>query len=117
ILQEVQSACDRAIIIHQGKIVAQGTINELVHNSKGQSQVRVIIESQQESIVEELKSLEGVKEVSYLKNHEYVLTSASHEDIRRSIFQLCVTKGWVLLEMERSAQSLEDVFRQLTTQS
>jgi hypothetical protein len=36
------------------------------------------------------------------------------QDIRADIFRLIADKGWVLLELHRDTQTLEDVFRQLT---
>ncbi len=43
-------------------------------------------------------------------------SSRSH-DIRADLFRLCVEKGWVALELHREQTSLEDIFRELTTQS
>ena len=40
--------------------------------------------------------------------------SKSTEDLRPEIFALVVEKGWVLLELHRDAQTLENVFRSLT---
>jgi len=37
--------------------------------------------------------------------------------VRSELFQLCVQKGWTLLEMHREQTSLEDIFRQLTADS
>jgi hypothetical protein len=35
-------------------------------------------------------------------------------DIRKDLYQLCVQKGWWLLELHREQTSLEDIFRELT---
>ncbi len=117
ILQEVQATCDRALIINEGKIVAQGTVDELVHQSKGQAQVKVTIESAQPSsdVLHALKGIEGVKDADDKQNNQYQISVASDQDIRRDIFKLCVEKNWVLLEMQATEVSLEDVFRELTT--
>jgi ABC-2 type transport system ATP-binding protein len=48
------------------------------------------------------------------KSHRFQLSSASAVDIRPDIFKLMVQKGWMLLELRRDAQSLEDVFKTLT---
>ncbi len=117
ILQEVQAICDRALIIHQGKIVAQGTVQELIHQSQGQNQVRAIIEGPETAITTALKQLPNVQTVSTTSPHDYIITTTAAQDIRRDVFNACVQHHWVLLELQQSAVSLEDVFRQLTTNS
>jgi ABC-2 type transport system ATP-binding protein len=44
----------------------------------------------------------------------YELTTERSVDLRPEIFRLIVDKGWVLLELHRDTQKLEDVFRDLT---
>jgi ABC-2 type transport system ATP-binding protein len=46
--------------------------------------------------------------------HSFQLMGALGGDVRPDIFQLVVQKGWLLLEMRRDAQTLEDVFKVLT---
>jgi ABC-2 type transport system ATP-binding protein len=48
------------------------------------------------------------------KAHSCQIMGAQDGDIRPEIFQLVVAKGWMLLEMRREAQKLEDVFKALT---
>ncbi len=48
------------------------------------------------------------------KAHHFQFTGASGSDIRPELFALIVQKGWLLLEMRRDAQTLEDVFKVLT---
>ena len=46
--------------------------------------------------------------------HAFELVGPLGSDIRAEIFQLIVQKGWLLLEMRRESQTLEDVFKALT---
>ena len=46
--------------------------------------------------------------------HAYELVSEQDVDLRPELFKAIVDKGWVLLELHRDAQTLEDVFRSLT---
>src|SRR5262249_60327228 len=48
------------------------------------------------------------------KARRFQLSSPASTDLRQEIFQLMVQKGWILLELRRDAQSLEDVFKTLT---
>lgn len=114
ILNEVQTTCDRVLIIHQGKIVGQGTVDELVRQSKGHTEVRVRIEGSQNAVLSTLQQIAGVQEVLQEKDEEYVLVSRSEHDVCRDVYQACVNNRWTLLRMQTSETSLEDIFRQLT---
>jgi ABC-2 type transport system ATP-binding protein len=46
--------------------------------------------------------------------HAFEVVSDKEQDLRPEIFQLAAEKGWVLLELHRDQQTLEDVFRSLT---
>jgi ABC-2 type transport system ATP-binding protein len=66
-------------------------------------------------------ALRGVKSVGRVnalptddKAYAYELAADSEKDLRPDLFRLVVEKGWVLLELHRDAQTLEDVFRHLT---
>src|SRR6185437_6901674 len=65
-----------------------------------------------------LNAIKGVKKVGELptddRAHSYELTSERDVDLRPELFKLIVEKGWVLLELHRDTQTLEDVFRNLT---
>ena len=65
-----------------------------------------------------LAGLRGVKKVAELptdeRAHAYAIDGDDGQDIRADIFRLVADKGWVLLELHRDTQTLEDVFRQLT---
>lgn len=60
----------------------------------------------------------GVRKVTELptdeRAHSYEVTGENNTDLRPEIFRLIADKGWVLLELHRDTQTLEDVFRQLT---
>jgi ABC-2 type transport system ATP-binding protein len=65
-----------------------------------------------------LGKLDGVKKMSELptdeRAHAYEVVSEQDVDLRPDLFKLIADKGWVMLELHRDAQSLEDVFRNLT---
>ena len=130
-LKEVESACARAIIVSRGRVVADGPLDEIraksgrvryvvsVQESVGESPYRGTGALPRQSEVENaLNSLKGVKKVSELptddRAHAYELAGEDGQDIRADIFRLIADKGWVLLELHRDTQTLEDVFRQLT---
>jgi ABC-2 type transport system ATP-binding protein len=130
-LSEVEIACARAIIVSKGRVVADGPLDEIraksgrvryvvsVQESVGSSPYRGQGAPPKKAEVEHaLNQLSGVKKVTELptddRAHSYELATDEGVDLRPELFQLIVQKGWVLLELHRDAQTLEDVFRHLT---
>lgn len=118
ILSEVSATCDRTVIIHNGKIVAEGTPDEL-QNRAGQGEVVEIKLKAPAQALDTLKQKEGIEKAEKADEKDGVLSLVLHpaagQDIRETVFRAAVDNNWVLLEMSRKSRSLEDVFRQLTT--
>ncbi|NBC65627.1 MAG: ATP-binding cassette domain-containing protein [Bacteroidetes bacterium] len=118
ILKEVEATCDRILIISKGKLVADGSPEELKARSSGTN--RLLLQIKGENVKEGLLTLDSVAQVT--PSHEegesslYVDTKPG-DDAREEIFRLCIEKGWVLLQLTPMQSSLEDVFRKLTIQS
>jgi ABC-2 type transport system ATP-binding protein len=122
IMQEVQATCSRVVIIHDGKIVADGTNEELQAQLEGQDRYLVEFQAPGENIATEFKSALGIEihdDVSTpgQDSYRYVLQVDKSRDERENIFRLMVDRNWTLLELQREQVSLEDVFRELTTKS
>ncbi len=122
ILSEVQVTCDRVLIINKGKIVADGTTDELQGMVQGKETLWVKIKAPKDRVIDELPSLEGVETVNEKESEDenitgYELKAASGVDLRESVFNFAVKHKWVVLEMQRKPVSLEDIFRTLTTET
>ena len=120
ILPEVQATCSRVLIINGGKLVADGTPNELRARERG-GRYRVVVESNgvaKDAIRDRLASLSGVTRCEAIAgedgSHAFAIDAGS-ADLRKPIFRAAVDNRWTLLELAREAASLEDVFRNLTT--
>jgi ABC-2 type transport system ATP-binding protein len=118
ILPEVQATCNRAIIIDQGKIVADGTLSDLQAAFHGLERISLEIKAAGDGIAEKLRTIDHVKNVEEKSVQggiaNYVLEIEKGQDLREQIFDLSVKEGWKLLELHREVTTLEDVFRQLT---
>lgn len=121
ILAEVEATCDRIMIINKGKIVADGTSENLRKQAQGKEivRVRVDVEGQEtdtNGIFEKLKTIDTVELVDILNRDEKTFEVQSKEGASsiKSIFRLCVNSGWTLLELTPVEAKLEDVFRELT---
>jgi ABC-2 type transport system ATP-binding protein len=117
ILPEVEATCDRILIISKGKIVADGTSENLRKQSQGRELIRVRIEDgDMNEVIRQLKSLDQVGMVDPIRGitNCYEVQSRNEFSNRRAIFQLCVKNNWVLTEMTPIETKLEDLFRELT---
>jgi ABC-2 type transport system ATP-binding protein len=121
ILPEVQATCSRVVIISGGKLVADGTPNELRARERG-GRYRVVVESNgvpKDAIRDRLASLAGVARCEVIAgedgSHAFAIDAGGASDLRKPIFRAAVDNRWTLLELARESASLEDVFRNLTT--
>ena len=117
VLSEVRHTCSRLLIIHKGKIVADGQVEELVAKASGT--VQVLVEVEGDGVADALASLDGVSEVVPLEAARdgrtvVMVTSASSRDLRPDIFGVARDRGWTLFELHQEAASLEELFLQLT---
>jgi len=122
ILSEVQATCDRAIIIHNGKIVADNTIADLQRTAQKQDIIDIELEDATDNVVERLSVINGVDEVRETfpnggKGRYFNISAASGLDPRREIFKIAVEEKWIITGMNRQVQSLEEIFRQLTKET
>jgi len=126
-LSEVESACARAIIVSKGRLVADGTLDDIraksgriryvvsVHEKHAQGDHKPPTAQQVLNALTAIKGVASVKETpSDDQAHTFALQAAGDVDVRPEIFRLMVDKGWLLIELHRDAQSLGDVFRDLT---
>jgi len=117
ILAEVEATCDRIMIINKGKIVADGTSEELRKHAQGKEIVKVIIEDGHwSSIFEKLQKIDSVDVVDILNKEKNVfeIQSRANQSSRKKVFKVCVENNWTLTEMTPIETKLEDIFRELT---
>ena len=118
VLPEVQFTCSRLLIISQGRIVADGPVDQLIARAKGAS--RIGVEAAGNAIASRLAALPGVASVepheSSNGRERVIVTATGAEDLRPRIFELAKAERWTLYELHQEAGSLEDLFRELTIQ-
>ncbi len=124
ILPEVEAVCDRAIVIARGKIVAQGTPDELRHSRQMQARVLVECRAPSADVQGVLGRLPGVGRVEILSNGsaaagggDYTtaaLRPTDGHDVREAVAAAVVAQGWPLREVRLEAATLEEFFVQVT---
>ena len=119
ILQEIQATVDKIIIIDKGKIVANGTNEELMSDFMGNVSLEMEVMKATKKSAQELQAkIPSAKFISMEKsggvqkvNFEY----PKDKDPREDIFKYAVKSKWVILKMMPQTTNLEDIFRNLTS--
>ena len=118
ILQEIQATVDRIIIINNGKIVANGTSDELMGDFMGNVLLNMEIKGASTESIEHIQAkLPSVKYISL--NESNGIQSVQFEygkdkDPREDLFKYAVKNKWSILKMNPKTTNLEDIFRDLT---
>ncbi len=115
ILPEVEQVCERVLIIDRGKIVADGSPEDLRSRFVGNPAFRVELRGADEGAAEALSGLPGVVAVTPTGPGRFTVEHSGETDPREAVFRLAVERGWVLVEMTSERASLEDIFVRLTT--
>ncbi|MGB3198732.1 MAG: ATP-binding cassette domain-containing protein [Saprospiraceae bacterium] len=117
ILPEVEATCDRILIISKGKLVADGTVENLKKQAVGKQILHVKIEGAEKfEILQSLRNLTTIDQIDFVsdKNNTFEIHSVVGENSNREIFHHCVKQNWELLEIIPFETKLEDIFRDLT---
>jgi ABC-2 type transport system ATP-binding protein len=114
IMQEVQAVCERVIIIHQGKIVADDSIGHLQSLT---GDTVLTIEFDQAVDPAWLRQLVEVKEIHQNSPHKWALTTAFPDKVKKSLWQQALQNNLNIVSLHSNTSMLEDVFRKLTGES
>jgi ABC-2 type transport system ATP-binding protein len=118
ILSEVSAVCDRVIIINNGRIVGEGSPQELVGKTKAQEIITVKVEGNQEAIAAVLNKVKGVAGFSLARTEGtalvYKIETEAGVDARANINKALIMSGFNVLEISKTEANLEDAFRELT---
>ena len=111
ILEEVDAACTRAIIIDRGKIVAQGTPGELRARSKLEGAVTLQADG---ASAEKLSALGRVESIDGGVFRIYPRDAAHGPELALAVIDLVNREGWKVQGMYSERGELDEVFRSLT---
>jgi len=118
ILEEVTAVCSRAIIIAQGRIVADGTPAELESRSKYHHAVSVRL-SENYDLAADLTGIAEVGDVEKDSEDDMVfrILASGSKSIFSQVSEIAQTRHWPVTEFHASRGQLEDVFRTVTQQT
>jgi ABC-2 type transport system ATP-binding protein len=107
-MEEVEQVCDRVLIIHEGSIVASGTLDELASR-----RVRVEIECQDpERVVAVLSGLVGIEQLKQIGNRTVAFNGPA--EVASGLHAMLADRGVRVEQMTKKREPLEDVFFRLT---
>jgi ABC-2 type transport system ATP-binding protein len=120
ILSEVETSCERVIIISQGKVVAQDSVANLTNRLRGSEAVALEVENgpNPSDVLSRLEQVSGVSRVVSKETRDgrlhFEIESLQGRHIRADLARTVVNAGWGLSELRAVGMSLEDIFLQLT---
>lgn len=118
ILSEVQSVCDRVLIIAHGKLVAQGTPEELAAQLTAKGTITATAQGSRDAVVAAASAVPGLTDVKVTDEKggevSFTAVSTAGTDLRGALSLALAQAGCPVLSLSAETMSLEDVFLQLT---
>jgi len=117
ILAEVEATCDRILIINNGRIVVDGTAEELRKQAAGNEILKLGVQGGDvNEIFECLVNIETIETVDFIDADKQIFEIQSIADTSsvKAIFDACVQNNYYISELTPTETKLEDIFRELT---
>jgi ABC-2 type transport system ATP-binding protein len=117
ILSEVQSTVDKIVVINRGKVVAQGSYEELSASLEGGSVYRLRVARDSVRALATINTMQGLHTARATGNGEeieFAIARTSNDQILDDVARSVIDGGFGLRELALKTRSLEEVFLQLT---
>lgn len=111
-MEEIQAICSKIAIMDAGRVIAQGTVEELISQIQHEEIVRVTAITASDILTKELQAIGGVKSVNLVGN-EYVIASTVGSGNLNRILEVAQRNGGVA-GFNAEKPNLETVFLTLT---
>jgi ABC-2 type transport system ATP-binding protein len=117
ILTEISQTCDRILVMHKGRIAAQGREDELTR--KARLGVKLRVKGSREKLEAAVRGLPGVQGLTLGESQGDILEARleCQDDVRPAVAAAVVGAGLGLLELTEASLALEAVFLSLTGQA
>ena len=114
ILSEVQISCDRVIIINEGRIVTEDSMEGLSRKMRAKRQIILKVKKTDDELMSQLKSIKGVLSAKKTTDFGMVLDVEPDESINEKVAKTAIQGSYGLIELQERTFNLEDVFIRLT---
>ncbi len=111
ILPEVQSVCDRVLIINEGKLVLDQRLDSL-HQDKKKTSIRMAFKKPPS--IETIMAISGIEAVELIDDQRFLISFDPNSEVTDKLTQQAATSCWGLFEMIPETDLLEEIFVQLT---
>ena len=112
-MEEVELICDNIIILDKGKLLAQGTLDELKKISNIEEKITVEVHDFDESLLNKIKKIKAVCEIKY-ENNLLVITYNKGEDNLGKLTEFLKDNNIKYNKIFSERPTLNDVFLELT---
>ena len=112
ILEEVDAVCNRAMIIADGRILADGTPAELERQSPFHN--AVLIDSQDDGVAEALEAMANVSQVEEIQGGRFRAYPKDGQSIVAEVAELVKKRSWSTSLLAVEQPRLDEVFRNIT---
>jgi ABC-2 type transport system ATP-binding protein len=110
IMQEVEALCDRVIIINQGKLCVEASLQELA----AQGEDQFILTFKEVVSLSALEKVQNVRRVQALGQHQYKLYVIQAKGMHENFFRFAQENNLTLQRLEQKKGTLEEIFQRLT---
>jgi ABC-2 type transport system ATP-binding protein len=123
ILSEAEATCDRIVIIHQGRIVADDRTANLKNRAGDTRHIDLCLQNAAaDDARRTLETLDGVADVTARPGAadgqlEVTVACRAGSDPRAAIYTAVKATDWILLEFVQHTRDLESIFRELTKEN
>jgi ABC-2 type transport system ATP-binding protein len=117
ILPEIEQTCERVVIINEGQVVAEDTVQNLTNRLHGVQRIILQVEGNDDAIKSALQPIADIQNMELSKKDDAVreVIIESPKDIRKDLAKAIVGNGLGLLELSTERFTLEEIFLHLTT--
>ena len=118
ILSEVQSVCDRIVIINEGKIIADEKTENITQVVEDNRRYAVKVAGPQREVAAALRQIPGVLFVEItgereLDSYVYRVEAEKGVDVRKPVFFAMAENNWPITGLETLGMNLEEVFTRI----
>lgn len=123
ILSEAEATCDRIVIINKGKIIADGSTQDIKAKNGQADQIQIeLLDADFDAVRSTLEAVKGVQKVSQAPSDDpgllriHVLPE-DRSDPRADIYAAIKATDWLLVDLHQETKTLETIFRELTREN
>lgn len=116
VMQEASAVCNRLTLIDKGRLIADGTAEDLSSLARGGK--AIILDLEGRGVESSLNKLKGVKQVEYEKiqpnRYKVRISHQRSQELRPEISRLIHQHQWTVWQLTEEKRELEDIFHELT---